>query len=122
MISSYGRDFEFFNSFEETFGDKVVTLNARPMWKKESAKNPPEKRIELYHIIFELPDGKFTVSSKTFNERINIWTNKELNIDRDQIKYYDLQTHQIYENKTLKYPIPEAMRGVLWNGRFNMCL
>lgn len=86
------------------------------MWKKESAKNPPEKRIELYHIIFELPDGKFT-----FNLCINIWTNKELNTDRDQINYYDLQTHQIYENKTLKYPMPETMRGALWNDRFNSC-
>lgn len=111
-ISSYGVAYEFFNSIEETFGDKVVTLNAFSMWKKESAKNPPEKRIELYHIILELPDGKFTVSSQTFNKRINIWKNKELNIDKDQIKYYDISTHQIYENKALNYPNPEAMRGV----------
>ncbi len=111
-VSSYGVDYEFFNSIEETFGDKVVTLNAFSMWKKESAINPPEKRIELYHIIFELPNGRFTVSSQTFNKRINIniWKNPELNIDRDQIKYYAIPTRKIYENKALNYPNPESMR------------
>lgn len=119
-ISSYGVDYEFFNFIEEAFGEKVVTLNAFSMWKRESAKNPPEKRIELYHIILELPDGKFTVSSQTFNKRINIWTNKKLNIGKDQIKYYDIPTGIIYENITLNYPPPESMRGIEWDKRFGI--
>ncbi len=118
-ISSYGVDYEFFNSIEEAFGDKVVTLNAFSMWKRESAKNPPEKRIELYHIILELPNGKFTVSSQTFNKRylrihkdgISILVVPPMGIDKDQIKYYDIPAHQIYENKTLNYPPPESVRG-----------
>lgn len=118
-ISSYGVDYEFFNSIEEAFGEKVVTLNAFSMWKRESAKNPPEKRIELYHIILELPNGKFTVSSQTFNNRylrihkdgISILVVPPMNIDKDQIKYYDIPTKKIYENKTLNYPQPHTMRG-----------
>ncbi len=110
LSKSYGAEFEIFNTFEETFGKKVVALNGASMWDDKKAKYSKEERIQFYHIIFELPSGKFTVSSQTFNERISIWTNKELNIDKDQIKYYDIPTRQIYENKALNYPNPESMR------------
>ncbi|MFZ3058291.1 MAG: hypothetical protein WA102_01015 [Candidatus Methanoperedens sp.] len=93
IISIYGTEKTIFKSIEEIItADKVVTLNGRPMWKEDSAKNSIAERIELYHIIFELPDGKFAVSSQTFNR--NIWRNKKLNIDNDQIRYYDKSTHK----------------------------
>jgi len=107
-ISSYGPKETFFDSIEEIItADKVVTLNGRPMWKEESAVNPLERRIELYHKIFELPNGKFAVSSQTFNQDISI---KKLNIDNDQIKYYEISTHKIYESKDFNHPNPDSMR------------
>lgn len=114
IISSYGTEKTIFNSIDEIItADKVVTLNGRPMWKKDSATNSIAERIELYHIIFELPKGKFAVSSQVFNQELNIWNNKHLNIDKDQIKYYDIPTRKIYENKTLNYPHPEIIRSQL---------
>ena len=89
IISSYGTEKTIFESIEEIItADKVVTLNGRPMWKKGSSRYSIAERIEQYHRIFKLPDGKFAVSSQTFN--YDIYKNKKINIDEEQIKYYDI--------------------------------
>ena len=89
IISSYGPERTIFESIEEIItADKVVTLNGRPMWKKDSATNSIAERIELYHMIFELPDGKFAVASQTFNQKI--CKDRKINIDKEQIKYYNI--------------------------------
>lgn len=109
ISSSYGFDKTIFGSIKEIItADKVVALNGFAMWKKESTKKSIAERIDQYHKIFKLPDGKFAVSSQTFNQDISI---KNLNIVKDQIEYYDIPTQKIYENKTFNNPNPENMRG-----------
>jgi len=89
IISSYGIDKTIFESILEIItADKVVTLNGHSMWKKDSAKNSIAERIELYHSIFELPDGTFAVSSQSFNQAI--YKNQNININENQKKYYDI--------------------------------
>lgn len=89
IISSYGPEKTIFESIKEIItADKVVTLNGRPMWKKDSATNSIAERIELYHMIFELPNGKFAVASQTFIQKICKYT--KINFDKKQIKYYDI--------------------------------
>ena len=68
-------------------GQKVVTLNGRPMWKGESTPSSIAERIEQIHMIFELPNGKFTVASQKFiNDYITI--KKIIIIDNKQITWY----------------------------------
>lgn len=117
IISAYGPDKTIFGSIKEIItAKKVVTLNGFAMWKEGSTKKSIAQRIDEYHKVFELPNGKFAVSSLTFNKDMNM---KYLNINKDQIEYYDIPTQEIYENKTLNYPSPESMRGL---SRENMIL
>jgi hypothetical protein len=80
---NYGEDGTFFNSIEEILSaNKVVTLNGFPI---KDTKNTTAEKIERDHSIFELPNGKYVVSSKTFNEKIH--SNKYIDIHNDQIRY-----------------------------------
>ena len=87
-ISDYGNKFTCFESIEKILtANKVVTLNGHPMWKKSSTTSSIAERIERYHMIFELPDGKFAVSSQKFND--DYITKKEIIIiNEEQITWY----------------------------------
>ena len=90
-ISRYGTEKTIFESIEEIINaDKIVTLNGSSMWKQSSTNKPIAKRIEELHKIFELPDGKFAVSSQTFNNYID--TSKKMNVSDEQIRYYNFRT------------------------------
>ncbi|MCD4820470.1 MAG: hypothetical protein K8S23_17460 [Candidatus Cloacimonetes bacterium] len=88
IISDYGDKFTYFESIEKILtADKVVTLNGHSMWKKSSTTSSIAERIERYHMIFELPNGNFAVSSQKFNDYYII--KKEIIIiDEEQITWY----------------------------------
>ena len=87
IISEYGNKFTYFESIEKILtADKVVTLNGHAMWKKNSTTSSIAERIERYHMIFELPNGNFAVSSQKFND--DITTKEIIIIDEEQITWY----------------------------------